>query len=137
MIYVDTSIFIRAITGDDQEKMHACQAFFTQLAENSIQAKTTETVVAEITYVLRSKRVGYALSREDIFSRVFPLLSLQSLSISNKDTVLTALTLFASSNLDFEDALLIAYAQNDLRNSVLLSYDTGFDAQSRVPRREP
>lgn len=137
MNYIDTNIFIRAITGDDAEKMKNCQAFFQRIADSSISATTTETVIAEITYVLLSTRIGYTLSRTEIVSRVLPLLSLQNLFIQNKDVILHALSIFASTKLDFEDAVLVAYARKEETEGVIFSYDKAFDAVEGIKRSEP
>jgi predicted nucleic acid-binding protein len=50
--------------------------------------------------------------------------------------VLRALDLYASTNLDFGDTLIIASMEQQ-NSHVLYSYDTGFDRIQGVARREP
>lgn len=58
------------------------------------------------------------------------------MSIENRRSVLRALDLYANSNLDFGDALIVASMQQ-VGSSVLYSYDTGFDRISGITRRFP
>ena len=61
MKFVDTNIFIRYLTRDDESKAQACYKLFQQVREGDEELFTTETVIAEIAYVLSSPRSGYRL----------------------------------------------------------------------------
>lgn len=137
MIYLDTNIFIRALTGDDEEKKQACQKVFLDLITGHIKAKTTESVLTEIVYVLQSKRLGYKLDRKEIYMRLLPIFEIQNLIIPNKDILLYALFLFSQNTIDIEDAILAAYTIDEGQNTELYSYDTDFDSLPKLQRREP
>ena len=135
MQFVDTNIFIRHLTRDDPEKAEACFALFQKAERNEVTLTTNEAVIAEVVYVL-SSRTLYSLSRVAIRSLLYPILSLQGLKLSNRRMYLRALDVYAATNLDFEDALIVAHMER-LKMSDLVSYDRGFDHVPGVVRLEP
>jgi len=137
MYYIDTNIFIRAITGDDVGKKERCQKLFKKIALKELVATTTESVIAEIVYVLNSKKVGYCLSRDDIQKRLSPILQLPYIKIPNKPVYLRALELFRDISIDFEDAIVIAFILSNDGSDCLYSYDQKLSVGGLVKRLEP
>ena len=135
MPFVDTNIFIRYLTNDDPAKAQACFTLFQDIKNNNIDLITTEAVVAEVVYVLSSKRL-YNLPRNDIRARLYPLLSLPGLSLPNRQAILQALDIYVTHTIDFEDALIVAHMQSQ-HESQVYSYDRGFDKIQGVKRLEP
>lgn len=135
MQFVDTNIFIRHLTRDDPEKAEACFALFQKAERNEVTLTTNEAVIAEVVYVL-SSRTLYSLSRGAIRALLYPILSLQGLKLPNRRMYLRALDVYAATNLDFEDALIVAHMER-LKMSDLVSYDRGFDHVPGVVRLEP
>ncbi|HVA92472.1 MAG TPA: PIN domain-containing protein [Chloroflexota bacterium] len=136
MRFIDTNIFLRYLTKDDPVKAAACYALFQRLEQGSEQATTSETIIAEVVYVL-SARSHYGLGGTEIRARLTPLLVLRGLRIAHKRTYLRALDLYATyAALDFEDALTISHME---RTGItdLYSYDTDFDQVPSVIRRDP
>ena len=108
---------------------------FQQAQEKRITLTTSESVIAEVVYVLSSKRL-YNLPREEIRKLLYPLLSLRGLKLTNRKTYLHALDLYASYPLDFEDALTMA--QMKRQNIVeIYGYDRHFDLVTGITRLEP
>ena len=134
MQFVDTNIFIRHLTRDDPEKAEACFALFQKAERNEVTLTTNEAVIAEVVYVL-SSRTLYSLSRGAIRALLYPILSLQGLKLPNRRMYLRALDVYAATNLDFEDALIVAHMER-LKMSDLVSYDRGFDHVPGVVRLE-
>lgn len=135
MTFVDTNIFVRYLTQDDPVKAQACYELFKQAAANQIDLMTTEAVIAEIVYILASKRL-YNLARGEIRARLYPLLSVEGLRLDDRNIYLRALDVYATYSIDFEDALIVArMAQQDLVD--LYSYDRDFDQIPKISRREP
>jgi predicted nucleic acid-binding protein len=132
---VDTNIFLRAIVEEDPARSRQCQALFRRLAENEEEAHTTEVIVAEVAYVLQSKR-QYARTRLDIQQRLEPLVATSGLRIERKAEVIRALHIYAAPNIDFEDALTIAYLEGE-DDPVVISYDRDFDRVPNIRREEP
>jgi predicted nucleic acid-binding protein len=135
MPFVDTNIFLRYLTRDDPDKAQACFELFKRAEANQITLTVTETVVAEIVYVLSSKRT-YNLPRDQIRARLYPLLSLTGMRLPQRQTVLRALDLYVTYPIDFEDALIVAHMQRQTVRE-LYSYDRDFDQVPDVKRQEP
>ena len=135
MQFVDANIFLRYLTRDDPEKAQACLALFQQAERGEVTLFTTETIIAEIVYVLSSPRL-YNLSRQDVRNRLMPLLTLPGLRMSKRSVALRALELYESHNVDFEDALAAAHMEQ-LGIETIISYDRDFDRFPQVTRAEP
>jgi len=135
MQFVDTNIFLRHLTGDDPLKAQACFALFKKAQQNQIQITTSETVIAEIIYILSSKTL-YNLAREQIRARLEPLLSLPGLKLPHRQTYLRALELYVSYSIDFEDALSCAHMEREALKEIY-SYDRDFDKIQTLKRLEP
>ncbi len=135
MHFVDTNIFIRYLTKDDPQKAQACFELFQQATTNEITLITTEAVITEVVYVLSSQKT-YNLSRQDVRSRLYPLLSVAGLKLPQRSNFLRALDIYAAHNLDFEDALIVAHMEQQ-KLTDLYSYDQGFDKVSGITRHEP
>lgn len=137
MQFIDTNIFIRYLTRDDPEKAAACRRLFERAKLGEVSLTTSEAVIAEIVFVLSSKRL-YNLSRQEIRVRLYPLVSLAGLKLVNRRACLRALDLYGSNNIDFEDALIIAEMERR-KITELYSYDEDFDRISgcEFARLEP
>jgi predicted nucleic acid-binding protein len=135
MPFVDTNIFLRYLTRDDPDKAQACFELFKRAEANQITLTATETVIAEVVYVLSSKRT-YNLPRDQIRARLYPILTLQGLRLPQRRTVLRALDLYVAYPIDFEDALIVAHMERGAIRE-LYSYDRDFDQVPGVERQEP
>ena len=137
MQFLDTNIFIRFLTKDDPEKAAACYRLFERARLNEVELTTSEAVIAEIVFILSSKRL-YNLSRQDVRIRLYPLISLPGLKLANRRQYLRALELYSNNPIDFEDALSIATMERQ-KISELYSYDKDFDRikDSEITRLEP
>ena len=135
MQFIDANIFIRHLTRDNPEKAKACFELFQKAEKNEIELTTTEAVIAEVVYVLSSKRL-YKQSREKIRELLYPLLSLPGLKLSPRKLYLRALDLYATHSIDFEDAIIVARMERGEIQEVF-SYDQDFDHVEGVRRLEP
>ena len=135
MRFVDTNIFIRHLTRDDPEKAQACYQLFLSAQRNEVALTTSEAVIAEVVYVLSSEQL-YNLSREQIRALLYPLLTLRGFKLSGREVYLRALDVYATSDLDFEDAIAVAHMERH-QLSEIYSYDRHFDQMSGLTRLEP
>ena len=136
MKFLDTNIFIRYLTDDDPLQSAACRRLWEQIIQGREDVTTSETIIAEVCYVLSSPRL-YHLSHEEIADRLRPLFSLSSLKLTHKRSFMRALDLYSThSFLDFEDAMTIAHMEREGIMDVL-SYDKDFDRIPGVTRIEP
>lgn len=136
MDLIDTNIIIRYLTRDDPAKAAACQRLFKEIRSGHLHADTTESVIAEVVYVLSSSK-HYNLSHSDVVTHLAPVVQLRWLRVPRKRTLLHALALYKQySHLDFEDCINVATVEHE-SGSELLSYDKGFDQVAGIMRREP
>jgi predicted nucleic acid-binding protein len=78
----------------------------------------------------------YHLPRSQVRDLLAPLVHLPGFLIHNKRAVLRALDLYASMNIDFGDALIVA-AMEQAKSPVVYSYDAHFDRIAGITRAEP
>lgn len=134
-LFVDANVFLRYIANDHKEHSAGAQAFFRQVAAGETSATTSESVVAEIVYVLQSPR-QYGLPRARIRELLYPLLILRGMDIPDLPTYLEALDLYARFDIDFEDALSVAHVRRRRLDGVV-SFDRDFDRLPNIERVEP
>ena len=133
--FIDTDVIIRLLTKDDLEKQGAAAALFEQVEAGTLQVAAPVTVIADAVYVLSSPRL-YHLSRAEVRRLLTPLVRLRGFRIRNRRTVLRALDLYVSKNIDFGDALIVASMERT-SSQVVYSYDTDFDRIEGITRKEP
>ncbi len=132
--FVDTNIFLRYLTQDEQ-RYKACLVLFQQAERNQVSLLTSEAVLAEVVFVLSSPK-HYHLTRQQIQVALSRLLLLPGLKVPNRNTHLRALALYAQQTLDFEDCLSIAHMEQ-MNVPQIYSYDHGFDRIDTIERLEP
>ena len=140
MRFADTNIFlrylVRPVTAIDQTRAEACRELFERVSAGTEEITTSESVLAEIVYVLSSPR-QYGLAPADIVVRLKPLIALPGLKLHQKRLYLRALDIYASQTaLDFEDAISAAIVER-MTPAELYSYDADFDRVAGVKRVEP
>jgi predicted nucleic acid-binding protein len=96
MQFLDTNIFIRYLTGDDPQKAQACRALFLKADQDEVALTTSESVIAEIVFVLTSKHL-YNVPRNQVRAILYPLLTMRGLKITHRNAYLRALDIFATS----------------------------------------
>jgi len=132
--FVDTNIFIRYLTQDDAEKYRACYQLFKRAEQNQVSLTTSESVLAEVVYVLESKY--YAVPRQQIKVALSRLLILPGLKVAHLSTYLRALALYDQHPIDFEDCLSVAHIERQKLREII-SYDRDFDQVKEIVRAEP
>jgi uncharacterized protein len=137
MKFVDTNVILRYLTRDDEKKAQACLALFQKACDGRDELFTCESIIAESVYVLASQRGPYRLGREEIASRLAPIIALRGIKMPQKRVCERALEIYAGlPRLDFEDALALAHMEQQGITEVV-SYDRDFDGLARVTRTEP
>jgi len=134
--FIDTNVFLRYFVEDIPIRAAESRELFIAIDEGRIEAVTCEAVIAEIVYVLRSKKT-YAWHVQEIHDRMLPVLSLSGLTLPNREVYFRALDLIIDHPfLDFEDAICTAHMER-LGISEIYSYDLGFDRIPGVKRVTP
>jgi predicted nucleic acid-binding protein len=136
MKYLDTNIILRYLTKDDERKAQACYTLFQRVKRGEETLITSETIIAEVIYVLSSSS-HYGLSHAEISTRLQPILTLRGLKFPKKQVCLRALELFTQHpTLDFEDVLSVAHMEQEHLKEIY-SYNTDFDRFPGIVRKEP
>lgn len=133
--WVDSDVVIRLLTADDLKKQESSSLLFEKAEKGKIILSAPVTVIADCVYVLSSRRL-YNIPRGKIRSLLTTLIKIPNFKVENKQNVLKALDLYASTNLDFGDVYLIAIALRS-KEKIICSYDHDFDRISGIKRVEP
>jgi predicted nucleic acid-binding protein len=130
MTFVDANYFVRAIVEPTPETLtqhETAKALFRAVARGEEEATTSEAVLAEVSFVLNSKR-QYGLPPAEVAARLTPILALPSLSLPRGRTrlYLRALELWSERpRLGFVDALTAAEVEHT--GIPLATFDRDFD----------
>jgi len=137
MKFVDTNIFIRYFTGDDPAKQLNTKALFQRVIQDMEEIMTSEGVIHEICAVLSSPRL-YNYTHQDIRDRLYPILDLPGVHITDKAVCLEALNIYGNNQTirDYVDTVAIARVQNGECDGVY-SYDRDLSKVPDTNRIEP
>jgi predicted nucleic acid-binding protein len=133
-IILDTNIVIRFVTSDDKEKKEKAATLFDQIEKGKIIAFIPDVIFAEIVFVLVSKKL-YAMPKKTIQAILIPIINLPNIKFYRKKSIKKALELFVKHDLDFEDALLAAYAEKG--KNEIVSFDNDFKKIPSITHKEP
>ena len=133
--FVDTNIFIRFFVNDNSDQHRGACHLFKQVRAGQVKLIAPHTVIDEVVFVLSSPKL-YQRSREEIATCLTPLLKMRGMHVYQREAIVSALALYANSNLDFADCVMIALAKGGQIKSIY-SYDKDFDAIEGVKRFEP
>ncbi len=117
--FVDTNLFIRYLTNDDIEKADRVEQLLDKASKKRIKLLTAEMVITEVVWVLEST---YRLEKKQIAQMLEAFLTTPGLEVTNGKTVEKAVHLYASQNIDFVDAYIIAL-MDKLGVSGIYSFD--------------
>jgi predicted nucleic acid-binding protein len=135
MRFLDANILLRYLTGDHPDHSARAYAFLQRVEAGEIEATITEAVIAEVVHVLSSK-VLYNAPRAEIRDRLVATLNLKGMRLRAKGRYIRALDIYATTNLDFVDALLVAQVEQT-KDAVVVSFDRDYDKIASVTREEP
>lgn len=134
LYFLDTNVIIRYLTQDNPQQAEKAYQILQQVEAGAFTITTSEAVIVETVQVLSSKAL-YNLPRQEIRNYLYPILTLRGLKLSQKRVYLQALDLYASTNLDFVDALNIAHMERAKTNTIV-SFDQDFDRIQGITRLE-
>lgn len=135
MKFLDANVILRYLTCDDPKKAENCYELFQKVKRGEIELTTCEAIIAEVVYVLSSHSL-YNLPRDEVCSLLLPIINLYGLKIPQKRLYIRALDIYASKNIDFEDALIFAHMEKRQIKEIY-SYDSDFDKLEELRRLEP
>ena len=135
MRFIDTNLFLRYFTRDDEEKAKKVLTLLKRVEEADEEIITSPLVIFETIFTLES---FYKISRVEIKELMLPILNLRGLKLQNKVMYQEVLDIYEKRNISFADA--------DAFNSVFMlkkgikeiySYDTDFDKIKGIKRVTP
>jgi len=131
--FVDTNIFLRFLTRDQEKQYQSIKLFLKNAPQKKINLITSALVIFEIIWTLLSY---YEESKEDIIDKVTSLLELPSLEVEHKEVFLESLAIWQQTNIDFNDAFNYVWARKK-NTDIICSFDKHFDKLPQLSRSEP
>jgi len=130
---VDANVILRFLVGDPPEMAEQSARLFQAVEDRTITLVLDDIVVAEVVWVLGSY---YRHAAKEIATVLRGFLLLDGIEAMERDTLLLALTLYETKNVDFADALLAARMQ-ERGIPAVFSFDKHFDRFEGVRRISP
>jgi predicted nucleic-acid-binding protein len=114
----DTNAVLRYLLKDDQAQFEQAEHYFESVRTGQEKALLLESVMVECVYVLTK---FYRVPKGEAADSLSALLRYKGFVNNDKDSLLEALALLASENIDLVDCVLVAAAShNDMK---LFSFD--------------
>jgi predicted nucleic-acid-binding protein len=113
MKIVDANYILRYLLGDIKEQFEIAA---TTIEKNNIFIPGE--IIAEVVYVLQKV---YSVPAKTIQTALCNLLNYPTISINEKKVTINALAIFSKKNVDYADALLIAFATT--KNATVYTFD--------------
>jgi uncharacterized protein len=107
-IFIDSNVFLRFFTKDDQGQHEQAVVLFKKAEKGEIETVTGPPVLFEIAWTLRS---AYDQSKERVLDVLSAIAALKGLQLIDADLVENAINLARSSGQEFADAYIAASAQ--------------------------
>jgi len=105
---IDTNLLVRYLINDDQKKAEAVDNLLDRAAKGEVRIIVPSVVIAELVWVLES---FYQLKADAILELVEAIINTSGLDVTDKSTIISALRLYKSKNIDFIDAWIIEFAK--------------------------
>lgn len=129
MKLVDANLIIRFLLKDHPSQSPAAKKILSNFQENLL---LTDIIAAEIIWLLTSY---YKFSKEEAIEKIYPVLNLPNIEC-NKSILIRALYYYRNFNIDYIDAYLTAYAEEEKLGGIY-SFDKGLDKIKGIKRFEP
>lgn len=130
---VDANVILRFLLNEPPDMAEKAAKLFQAVADKQLTLIVDDLIVAEVVWVLKS---FYKQNIADIATTLRDFLLQDGIESPDKMTILYALTLFETKNVDFIDALVTARIQNR-EIETIFSFDRHFDRLPGVRRIDP
>ena len=132
--FVDTNLFIRYLTNDDQAKAERVEKLLREAAAGKVRLVTAEMVIAEIVWVLES---SYGLNSAAVAPLIRAILATPGIEVLNASLVARVLEHYAAKNIDFIDGYIAAVMEKQ-GITELYSFDRKHISRlSSISHKEP
>lgn len=130
---IDANIILRFLLNDLPEQAEQCALLLKRLENNSEQAFLPDILLGDIVWTLEK---FYGTPNKRIRELLTPIINLRGLRCSSKETMRTALQIYAEKNIDWSDAFVGAQMLAG-RQDTIYSYDSDFDKIDGIKRIVP
>lgn len=130
-VFIDTSVFIRFLTRDNQQKFEDCKKFFELIEDGKLRSYTSNIVILEIQFVLI--RI-YKFSKDKVLNDINSILDLRNLVLIEKTNTQKALKTFSKHNIKYADCLIATQVP---KNTKIVTYDDEFSKIKEIPHSQP
>ncbi|MEW5803618.1 MAG: PIN domain-containing protein [bacterium] len=133
MRFIDTNLFLRYFTRDDEDKAQKVLELLKRVEKGEEKVIASSLVMFEVVFTLES---FYKVSKEEIKELLSPILDLRGLNLSDKGIYRQALDIYAQKKVSFADAFNAAFV---IKKGVkeIYSYDKDFDKLEGIERVMP
>ncbi len=107
-VVIDTNLLVRYLINDDQKKAEAVDNLLDRAAKGEVRIIVPSVAIAELVWVLES---FYQLKAGAILELAEAIINTSGLDVTDKSTIISALRLYKSKNIDFIDAWIIEFAK--------------------------
>lgn len=122
IVYADTNIFIRYLTGEPKEFAERVFGFFKKMESGIYKLYVCDMVVSELVYVLEKV---FELSKKEINEKVKALMLKKNIIMENKQIIFKSLDAYRDHNVNFVDAYIYCHLLRKRANKVF-SFDEHF-----------
>jgi len=133
MKFLDANIILRYLTDDIPSEALKCHRLFKDASEGKEMLFTNVLVIAEVIWVLSSE---YKFARAKVIEGIQKIINTPHIHIDDGETILSAIDIFETHNIDFIDAYNAAVMRHKGIDSIY-SYDKHFDRIKEIKRLKP
>lgn len=130
-VFVDSNVFIRFLTKDDEQMFFDCQKFFKSINEGKLRPYISNIIILEIIFVLTKI---YKFSKSKVLEDIKLLLRLRNLTLIEKTETKKALKLFKKNNIKYQDCLIASQVPE---KATLVTYDQDFKKIKTIQKATP
>ena len=133
MRFIDTNIFLRYFTRDDEKKAGEVLKLLKRVERNEEKVLTSPLVIFETIFTLETY---YKIERKEIKKLLQPILNLRGLKLDFKDVFESALELYSKKKISFADAFNTCFIRGQQIKEIY-SFDEEFDKIEGIKRIIP
>jgi len=133
MRFIDTNLFIRYFTRDDEEKAQRVLALLKRVERGEEKITTSSLVIFETIFTLES---FYKVPKKEVKELMLPILNLKGLKLPDKGLYQQALNNYVKKNVSFTDAFNATFMfKKGIKE--FYSYDEDFAKMEGIKRLTP
>lgn len=133
MRFVDTNVFLRYLTRDDEKKARDVFSLMRRLERNEEKAATSSLVIFETVFTLDRY---YGVPRKEIKQLLYLILGLRGLKLDFREVFEAALELYSETTLSFADAFNACFMRSR-GIAEIYSFDEDFERVEGLRRVVP